>query len=85
MKEKQLQRIIAESMYAGSLLADRNHGGEINSESYKPIVSSMLKLKESVAEFAAQNDMGEIDLDVIFPLNKEIETILKHNDDASRN
>lgn len=77
MKEKQLQQIIAESMYAGSLLADRNYGGEINSEPYKPFVGSILKLKELVQEFTANNDMGVIDLDAIFPLHQEIETILK--------
>jgi hypothetical protein len=78
MKEKQLQQIIAESMYAGSLLADKNYGGEINSNSNKSFVNSILKLKDLVQEFTAHNNLGNIDLDAIFPLHKEIENVLKH-------
>ncbi len=77
MKEKQLQQIIAESMYAGSLLADKNYGGDINSDAHKPFVVSMLKLRELVQEFITQNNMEEIDVDAIFPLHNEIETLLK--------
>lgn len=76
MKEKQLQQIIAASMYAGSLLTERNYGGEITTDVYKPFVASIQKLKGLVDEFSSQNNLDEIDVDTIFPLYKEIETIL---------
>ena len=77
-KTKQLQQIIAQSMYAGSLLAEKNFGGEINHAGYRPVVESFEKLKEMVNAFTAQNDLEEIPVLEVFPLYNEIQTVLNH-------
>jgi len=76
MKEKQLQQIIAESMNAGSLLAEQNYGGEINNQNYRSFVMSLMKLKKLTQEFTIQNNLSEINVDEIFPIHLEIEELL---------
>lgn len=76
MKEKQLQEIIAESMHAGSLLADQNYGGSIESSKSRVFAASLMKLKTLTQDFTETNDLGDIDIDKIFPVHPEIEELL---------
>jgi hypothetical protein len=75
MQEQQLKQIIAEAMYAGCLLAEQNYNGEIHSEAHEPLVNSFRKLQKLVGEFGSQNGLNDIDVETIFPLQKEIETL----------
>ncbi len=76
MKEKLLQEIIAESMHAGSLLAEQNYGGEINTLPYRSFVSSIMKLKGLTSDFINENGLTKVDIDKIFPIHDEIEELL---------
>lgn len=75
MKEQQLKQIIAEAMYAGSLLAEQNYSGEINSQAHESLVNSYRKLKSLLTDFSNQNGWTNFDGNDILPLQKEIETI----------
>ena len=76
MNEQQLKKIIAMSMYAGCQLAEQNYAGEISNKDHKPYVTSLMKLKALVNKFATDNNLSTIDLEEIFPLHHEIETVL---------
>ena len=79
MKEQKLKSIIAEAMYAGTLLAERNYGGVIMSKEYEPYVSSLNKLDNLLKEFVSENGFSEIQVDKVLPLQKEINIVTKLN------
>lgn len=75
MKDNPLKQIIAESMYAGSLLAEQKYSGNVNDLQFEPLIKSYKKLRILVHDFIKLNQLEQIDFDHFFPLLKEIENI----------
>lgn len=76
MKTDKLKQLIAEAMYAGSLLSDRHYSGAINAHEYAPFVSSLKKMQALLSEAFSDHGDEAIDLAAIFPLQEEIEIVI---------
>jgi hypothetical protein len=79
MNELKLKTIIAEAMYAGSLLGEKNFGGVINSKEFELYVASLAKLEALLKEFVTESGLNDINVEKVLPILKEIQTVTKPN------
>lgn len=75
MNEQKLKSIVAEAMYAGSLLGEKKFGGVINSKEFEMYVASLSKLEALLKEFMAESGLTDVSVDKILPILKEIYTV----------